>query len=357
MGMLQCSELPLPPQYRPSMEYLVGMVHRIKVNGFSIFYEEDFEVCGLGLYGIPSFMNHSCRANALQAFSFRRGSLPSLYVTAFRDIQPSQEICISYTDSSRPSHMRRQQLEEDYYFSCTCEACDNNSYLQDDSVTMAIRCRNCSNVAVSSASSHSTVVRANGGMGPAGRPTYKCTECNTTGFQPAIQQIEAFEKVVSGDGSRGSKTASSQKLHEIYEKLRKTCYTNSWYVQEAGDRVLQKYLEKLPRLVGDPAREQETAWSALKIAEELLDGGYALSSARPTEQQQTDSADSVPSTSAFLRHHQLRFKAARLRLFLVRDPRRPMREVRETLVSLEPYLPKDHPVIAGLKACMENAMM
>eukprot|EP00536_Pseudo-nitzschia_multiseries_P013316 jgi/Psemu1/211272/e_gw1.560.42.1 len=114
---------------RPSIEHLVDTVHRIKVNGFSITDGEDLERIGIGLYGLPSFLNHSCSPSALQTFSLAAGTgrPPVLRVAAVRDIPPGHEICISYTDASCPSRLRKKRLEEDYFFVCGCEACDVRS--------------------------------------------------------------------------------------------------------------------------------------------------------------------------------------------------------------------------------------
>jgi len=333
------------------MEYLVDMVHRIKVNGFSITYEEDFERIGIGLYGIPSFMNHSCRPNALQTFLLRSGTPPSLCVTAFRDILSQQEICISYTDTSCPSHVRMKRLEEDYLFTCTCEACDNNSDLQDDSKTMAIRCLDCDNQ--SSLSSCSSVIRTHSGMAPGCRHVYQCTKCSKTDFEPTLQQLEKFEKETLN--CRTVMENQPKKLNKTYQNLKSICHMESWYVQEAGDRMLQYYIDKLPMQKDDPAQEQHTAWAALKIAEELM--GNELPSMSSGSAVSTTRTNDFISTSVFLRHQQLRYKAGKLRLFLIPDPRQSVQELQQVLISLKLYFSEDHAVILGLRACLANARM
>ena len=347
MGMLQCSDLSLSSEYRPSMEYLVDMVYRIKVNCFSIFYEKGFETCGLGLFGTPSFMNHSCRANALQTFFFRKGSPPCLHVTAFRDIASNQEICISYTDTSCPSHIRRKRLQKDYYFMCNCEACDPNSELQDDSKTMAMRCFDCSSEPSSPTKSFSSVFRADRGMTPS-RPVYSCSQCNNTDFQSTLQQLRAFEIKISGIES--TVATSFKEVRDTYQNLKKICHMGSWYVQEAGDRLLHEYLDRLPRLVGDFEREQKTAWAALKLAEELLGKSSTTSTGSVRR-------EIFHSTSSFLRHQQLRHKVAKLRLFLVPDPRQSICELQDILSSLRPYFSDEHAAIIELKATLASTSM
>mmetsp|Transcript_11362 Transcript_11362/g.28734 ORF Transcript_11362/g.28734 Transcript_11362/m.28734 type:complete len:565 (-) Transcript_11362:73-1767(-) len=320
MGMLQSSGR--LSHYNPRLEYLVEMVHRIKVNGFSI-YANDTQVCGVGLYGTPSFMNHSCRPNALRICRLQKSRPPFMYITAFQDILKGEEICISYMDTSCPSHMRLTNLEKDYYFVCNCKACDTNSDQQDDSVTMALRCPNCPS---------STVIRADKGLAPR-RPVYECTECHNTNFESALLQLRDFERTENGD-------LSLSELRTTYERLQKICYNTSWYVQEAGHRLLEEHLEKLAELAGD--FEQQKAREALKLAQELLD-------AKPQQL--------LHSTGAFLNHQHLRHKAAKLLLFLDPDPRRSIQELQGILASLTPFYSDDHSVVAEVKATLARAIM
>ena len=205
---------------------------------------------------------------------------------------------------------------------------------------MAFRCSDC-------LSPRSSVIRADKGMAPS-RPIYKCSECNATDFESALQQVRAFEMKIA-DGASSS-VITSNEWRGSYQNLKKICHTESWYVQEAGDRLLQGYLDKLPMLVGDPAREQQTAWTALKLAEELL--GTAQSSSMVSAP-----AIAFLSTSSFLRHQHLSHKLAKLRLFLVPDPRQSIRELQEILSSLQPYFSEDHAVVVGIKASLASAMI
>ena len=338
MGMLKNIELS-SANHRvstsPSMEYLIQMVHRIKVNGFSIC-EEEFVAYGVGLYSTPSFMNHSCRPNVLQTFSFQQAKPPSLCLTAFQDIASDQEICISYTDCSCPSHMRRGRLERDYYFTCTCEACDKSVRNQEDAEIIGIRCSDCKS---------SRLIRVDEGINPT-LSVFRCTECGKTDFENALQLIGMFESNNNKHGN--SKAHTVKELNKIYQNLKEICSMDSWYVQEAGEQLLQEVLEELSLQSGNPIHEQQTAWKALKIAEELLD--------EPPSSGRTTKA-SLVSTSAFLKHQQLRYKAAKLRLFLIPDPRQSIQDLENVLSSLSPYYSKDHTLIVGLKECLANAMM
>ena len=107
----------------PSPGELQHMIHRVKMNGFSIADGESIAL-GIGVYATPSFMNHSCRPNVVQTFLYARNAAPpTLFLTAYDDITAGEEIVISYLDNSSPRHIRRARLEKDYLFVCDCPAC------------------------------------------------------------------------------------------------------------------------------------------------------------------------------------------------------------------------------------------
>ncbi|KAK6640743.1 hypothetical protein RUM44_012440 [Polyplax serrata] len=79
---------------------------------------------GSGLYKMQSIINHSCRPNAV--INFPNGNF-QLAVTASRNINPGEEICISYLDNcilSRSRHSRQKILQENYLFNCKCDKCE-----------------------------------------------------------------------------------------------------------------------------------------------------------------------------------------------------------------------------------------
>ncbi|KAJ8393055.1 hypothetical protein AAFF_G00069590 [Aldrovandia affinis] len=89
----------------------------VTCNCFSISDGELQEV-GVGIYPSVSLLNHACRPNCVMVFEGR-----TLLLRAVRDIQPLEELTISYTDMMRPSKERRKRLQEQYYFLCQCEYC------------------------------------------------------------------------------------------------------------------------------------------------------------------------------------------------------------------------------------------
>ncbi|KAF9437727.1 hypothetical protein BGZ76_011436 [Entomortierella beljakovae] len=87
--------------------------------GFSITNLETTATVGLALYVqcIP-FMNHSCVPNCLYTFKGSR-----IECRAIRDIQPGEELTISYIDQIDVTKVRQKQLMERYQFTCECPLC------------------------------------------------------------------------------------------------------------------------------------------------------------------------------------------------------------------------------------------
>ena len=90
--------------------------------------------CGQGIYAVGCLFNHSCKPN-LQVM-YAESDDETLYVTALRDIEEGEELCISYIDENMHYYERHQQLFEHYLFTCTCEKCleDRLNDLKVDSV-------------------------------------------------------------------------------------------------------------------------------------------------------------------------------------------------------------------------------
>ncbi|OAA59566.1 SET domain protein [Niveomyces insectorum RCEF 264] len=74
----------------------------------------------LGLYPELSRINHACNPNAYHRFSPRTLSVE---VVAYRDIQPGEEITISYAQLTLSRTERRAFVHDNYHFNCTCTLC------------------------------------------------------------------------------------------------------------------------------------------------------------------------------------------------------------------------------------------
>jgi hypothetical protein len=331
MGMLHCSVSSVFSGSKlPSVDYLTDTIQRIKINGFSIC-DGEFVCCGVGLFSPANFMNHSCRPNSVQTFLFEKARTPSLHATAFEKISPTQEICISYTDTSYPWHLRQQQLRSDYHFDCRCDACSNS---KDDAIKMGITCSSC----------RRAIVVAN-------RPTvapnlvqhrYRCQECDSPLVDSSVLQLlESFEQQCKDDNK--SRVHLPEECRQWYHNLQQHCLPSSWYVQESGEKLLQAHLDRLSEYQDDEVNQQKEAHQALQLCEHLL--------------KVEPEPNYVLTTSEFLRREQLKYKAAKLRLFVDPDPRRSVQELQGVLFAVTPYYPSNHELVLGLQACLHNAMM
>ncbi|KAG7357042.1 methyltransferase UbiE family protein [Nitzschia inconspicua] len=329
MGMIQYSDPSVQGSIeRPSKECLSQLIQRIRINSFSLC-DGEFVSYGVGLYYPANFMNHSCRPNAIQTFLFHQGQLPSLHVTAFEDIGCHQEICISYTDTSCPTHIRQEQLRSNYFFNCQCDACND---IQTNTRKIGLKCPTCRNGRVIIWTESSTM--------PAGASRrYRCEKCGRTDFAPTCSLLQAFENHYNShfDG------CSPDDQLQIYLGLKQNCKMSSWFVQEAGEQLLQSHLDQLSEQYGNPQEEQKAAWQAFELAEKLLEG--------------SEDPNMSLSTSEWLRRQLLRYKAAKLQLFVMPDPRQSIHELQQIFSSLLLYYPKDHELILGLQTTLQNAMI
>ncbi|KAG9325927.1 hypothetical protein KVV02_005771, partial [Mortierella alpina] len=87
--------------------------------GFSITNLETTSEVGLSLYiQCMPFMNHSCVPNCIYTF---KGSRVECRV--IRDVQPGEELTISYIDQIGTTRERQRQLQNQYHFTCDCPLC------------------------------------------------------------------------------------------------------------------------------------------------------------------------------------------------------------------------------------------
>uniref|UniRef100_A0A3B4TGS5 Protein-lysine N-trimethyltransferase SMYD5 n=1 Tax=Seriola dumerili TaxID=41447 RepID=A0A3B4TGS5_SERDU len=114
-----CDALELPAQQREQLDSFIDQLYKDieKETG-------DFLNCeGSGLFLLQSSCNHSCIPNAEASFPDNNFLL---HLSALSDINPGEEICISYLDCcqrDRSRHSRHKILRENYLFVCSCPKC------------------------------------------------------------------------------------------------------------------------------------------------------------------------------------------------------------------------------------------
>ncbi|KZC10510.1 PREDICTED: SET and MYND domain-containing protein 5 [Dufourea novaeangliae] len=113
------SALDLPREERIDVDKLIDRIYDEMEEEVGSFLNNE----GTGLYVLQSALNHSCVPNAVVEFPFSNNVL---VVRAIRDIQPEEEICISYLDEcdlERSRHSRQKTLSLLYMFTCRCDKC------------------------------------------------------------------------------------------------------------------------------------------------------------------------------------------------------------------------------------------
>jgi SET and MYND domain-containing protein len=300
----------------PPIDDLQKIATKIKRNGFSVCDGESVAL-GVGLYGTPCATNHSCKPNAIQTFLFGQQRLPTLLVTTSEHISSNHEICISYIDNSCPRWMRRERLQSDYRFWCTCDLCQND---KQESRIVGLRCTECKS------GKRVMLVKS---LAPSPQ-SYKCPTCGHDDF---TRQLHILSSFVSQSG-----VSSLKDMEDVYARLRGLCFPDSWYVQEAGERVVQALLDLLGEQADNPSDQRKTASRALDILDELQVG-------------------EIYKPTSSVRSSILTYKAAKLRLFLLPDPRHAIVELQTVLKVLSVYYPKNHELIVGLQQSLIEAMM
>uniref|UniRef100_A0A3Q3MRX9 [histone H3]-lysine(4) N-trimethyltransferase n=1 Tax=Mastacembelus armatus TaxID=205130 RepID=A0A3Q3MRX9_9TELE len=102
----------------PSCREPLSLIAKVTCNCFTISDEELQEI-GVGLYPSLSLLNHDCRPNCVMVFEG-----PKLKLRAVRDINPEEELTISYIETLSLTEDRQKQLEDQYHFTCHCQQCD-----------------------------------------------------------------------------------------------------------------------------------------------------------------------------------------------------------------------------------------
>ncbi len=75
---------------------------------------------GTAIYITASLLNHSCDPNLNVGFPYNDGTV---VLTAARDVEPGEQLTISYIDRDLPVPARQEQLLFSYGFKCGCDRC------------------------------------------------------------------------------------------------------------------------------------------------------------------------------------------------------------------------------------------
>ena len=328
-----------------------GMIHRIKINGFSIADGESIAL-GIGVFSLPSFINHSCRPNVIQTFRYgQQNQPPTLWLTAYQDIPSGQEVTLSYIDNSSPRHLRQRRLLEDYYFLCDCPGCNDP---ERESSILGVRCPVCRDD-----SRPLQVVADPGQTNPLSLLSpLQCSICCSiadTAFHTS--KFKWLEMPDNNDHDDVTHRDLSN-LQQAFQNIKKECFPGSWYQEEMGDRLVHALLDKLGQS-HDMEEQEKYATEALQILNYLVVINDDDMTTRSRSRRKWS------STSLEYRRAIQWFQMAKLSLLLYPDPTRAIQWLEKAYTWLSVYYPSGtsstsshhHELILDLNATMQQARM
>lgn len=96
----------------------VSLIGKIDQNTFGVRYDRNLSYA-FALVPAMSYFNHSCAPNVCV---IQHNTVVNIY--ALRDIEPGEEVAISYIETNRPTKDRRRCLQAEYNFYCRCLRCN-----------------------------------------------------------------------------------------------------------------------------------------------------------------------------------------------------------------------------------------
>lgn len=304
-GLFMCSRLAGAAQNSKILDddYLQSAVSKIATNAFTICDGEGSSL-GFGLYPAAAVINHSCEPNLVQTFQYggSEGQSPTLLLTSCRSVVDRDELCIAYTDITAPAQ-RRETLLKGYKFSCRCSRCKNAADGSDEGIN---------------AGGEKRVVEA-----------FSIVERGNH---------FASDTSIALTGAPQSSFPTLEEFQTSYRSIKECCAKNSYYVQEAGEALVQSLLDRVGEAESE-GQQRELCFQALSVLEEL-------------EKNKDERCAMLCPLPSLVR----RYKIAKLQLFLVHDPRPALMILQDVHSELLVYFPRDHELIRDLEDTMRGGM-
>ncbi|XP_078130953.1 N-lysine methyltransferase SMYD2-B isoform X2 [Sander vitreus] len=105
----------------PNHKDLLTLFSQVACNGFTI-EDDELSHMGTAVYPDVALINHSCLPSVIVTY---KGT--SAEVRAVKNMNPGDEVLISYIDLLYPTDDRNNRLREFYYFTCQCQECKTKS--------------------------------------------------------------------------------------------------------------------------------------------------------------------------------------------------------------------------------------
>ncbi|XP_071948093.1 histone-lysine N-methyltransferase SMYD3-like [Antedon mediterranea] len=135
IDIMRCLGNYLGIQNVPSYPDMLELFGRVACNSFNIC-DKEMQSIGVGLYLKAAIFNHSCSPNCIAVFNST-----TLHMRAVKNIKKGEELLVSYIDLMYPTEIRQQMLQDQYFFTCDCTACQERV---NDGQMGSIVCQKCS---------------------------------------------------------------------------------------------------------------------------------------------------------------------------------------------------------------------
>ncbi|XP_064095006.1 SET and MYND domain-containing protein 4-like [Macrobrachium nipponense] len=205
----------------------------------SNFQKSSSQEIGAGAFGVLSLTNHSCNPSAAR---FSYGS--TVILRAIRFIPRGAEVTDSYGEhyGLKPLTQRRSVLQQQYYFECKCEACENNwpTYLSL-SDKYKLKCLMCSKKIDSKGKCTKCKVSFTELLSKNEIVPYMCNQKDVEkAVEEGVTNYEsAYEKIISGDNSSEMKDSLCNIISLIDKFVSQPCKT---YFE--AQETLKHYFER-----------------------------------------------------------------------------------------------------------------
>ncbi|KAG7375448.1 SET and MYND domain-containing protein 3 [Phytophthora boehmeriae] len=120
---------------------ILELFGRVNCNAFSLANQVTNEVVGLGLFPEGALFNHDCDPNCVVSFCGQQ-----MQVRTVRDVEAGEELTVSYIELLQPTHARREELKNSYFFECACARCQDaiqEEGVQEDWFLDGLECGEC----------------------------------------------------------------------------------------------------------------------------------------------------------------------------------------------------------------------
>lgn len=198
----------------------------------------------IGVYDLPSMMNHDCVGNTRLVIS---GERKKILVFSSINIEKNCPILFNYGRALDSSYERKKQLKEFKFFECTCQRCSDPTEL--GTFIGALKCQTCPSGAVVNINDYA----------------WKCMTCEKAASKEDLQR--AFG-IIRTEKSRFNSLKSQRDLKSILCQLQRYLYPTHGFIIELKLLLIQIIRPDMSR----SETEMESVWrEKLRLCEDVME--------------------------------------------------------------------------------------